>query len=95
MIFGVGVILSFASHFFSLEPGDLVLTGTPAGVGAYRSPPRFLGAGDHIEVEVEGIGVLANPVAGPIGGPSWLEAEANEATVERAADARRHERQGG
>jgi 2-keto-4-pentenoate hydratase/2-oxohepta-3-ene-1,7-dioic acid hydratase in catechol pathway len=75
MIFGVGAILSFASHSFTLEPGDLVLTGTPAGVGAYRSPPRFLGAGDQVEVEVGGIGVLANPVDGPLGGAWRSQAE--------------------
>ena len=66
MIWGVGEILSFISASTSLMPGDLVLTGTPAGVGAFRAPPTFLQPGDEVEVEVEGIGVLKNPVAGPV-----------------------------
>jgi 5-carboxymethyl-2-hydroxymuconate isomerase len=65
MIFGVAEIVSFLSHNFTLEPGDLILTGTPWGVGGFADPPTFLGAGDTVEVEVEGIGVLSNPVAGP------------------------------
>lgn len=71
MIFGVAEILSFLSHNFTLEPGDLVLTGTPWGVGGFADPPCYLEAGQTVEVEVEGIGVLANPVAGPtpIGAP--------------------------
>jgi hypothetical protein len=48
----------------ALEPGDLILTGTPWGVGGFRTPPMFLEAGDVVEVEVEGVGVLSNPVAG-------------------------------
>jgi 2-keto-4-pentenoate hydratase/2-oxohepta-3-ene-1,7-dioic acid hydratase in catechol pathway len=67
MVFSTAEILSFLSQFTTLEPGDLVLTGTPWGVGAFRDPPIFLGAGDVVEVEVEGIGVLRNPVAGPVG----------------------------
>jgi 2-keto-4-pentenoate hydratase/2-oxohepta-3-ene-1,7-dioic acid hydratase in catechol pathway len=66
MIFGVAEILSFCSRSFTLEPGDLVLTGTPSGVGAFREPPVFLQAGDRVEVEVEGVGTLANPVRGPL-----------------------------
>jgi 2-keto-4-pentenoate hydratase/2-oxohepta-3-ene-1,7-dioic acid hydratase in catechol pathway len=66
MIFGVAEIVSFLSHNFTLEPGDLILTGTPWGVGGFADPPAFLGAGDTVEVEVEGIGVLSNPVTGPI-----------------------------
>jgi 5-carboxymethyl-2-hydroxymuconate isomerase len=62
MIHDVRTILSFASQAMTLEPGDLVLTGTPAGCGAFRSPPVFLQPGDVVEVEVEGIGVLRNPV---------------------------------
>jgi len=65
MIFGVAEIVSFLSRNFTLEPGDLVLTGTPWGVGGFADPPAFLHAGDVVEVEVEGIGVLSNPVAGP------------------------------
>jgi 5-carboxymethyl-2-hydroxymuconate isomerase len=63
MIFGVAEIVSFLSHACTLEPGDLILTGTPWGVGGFRSPPVFLNEGDSVEVEVEGVGVLANEVS--------------------------------
>jgi 2-keto-4-pentenoate hydratase/2-oxohepta-3-ene-1,7-dioic acid hydratase in catechol pathway len=60
MIFGVAELVSRLSRSFTLRPGDLIATGTPLGVGAFREPPRFLGDGDVIEVEVEGIGTLKN-----------------------------------
>jgi 2-keto-4-pentenoate hydratase/2-oxohepta-3-ene-1,7-dioic acid hydratase in catechol pathway len=62
MIFGVAEIVSFLSQACTLEPGDLILTGTPWGVGGFRDPPIFLKAGDTVEIEVEGVGVLANNV---------------------------------
>lgn len=62
MVFGVGELLSFCSHSFTLAPGDVLLTGTPWGCGEFMEPKRSLRPGDHVEVEVEGIGVLANPV---------------------------------
>jgi 2-keto-4-pentenoate hydratase/2-oxohepta-3-ene-1,7-dioic acid hydratase in catechol pathway len=62
MIFGVGAILAYLSQVFTLEPGDLIFTGTPPGVGFARKPPVFLKAGDLVEVEIEGLGVLRNPV---------------------------------
>jgi 2-keto-4-pentenoate hydratase/2-oxohepta-3-ene-1,7-dioic acid hydratase in catechol pathway len=62
MIFSVGEIVSFLSRACTLETGDLILTGTPWGVGGFRDPPVFLKPGDTVEVEVEGIGVLANNV---------------------------------
>jgi 2-keto-4-pentenoate hydratase/2-oxohepta-3-ene-1,7-dioic acid hydratase in catechol pathway len=62
MIFGVAEIVSFLSHACTLEPGDLILTGTPWGVGGFRDPPVFLEPGDTVEIEVEGVGVLANEV---------------------------------
>lgn len=62
MIFGVAEIVSFLSRACTLEPGDLILTGTPWGVGGFRDPPVFLQPGDTVEVEVEGVGVLANDV---------------------------------
>jgi 5-carboxymethyl-2-hydroxymuconate isomerase len=65
MIFSTAEIISFLSHACTLEPGDLILTGTPWGVGGFRTPPVFLAEGDIVEVEVEGIGTLRNPVAGP------------------------------
>jgi len=60
MIFGVAELISTLSRSFTLRPGDVVATGTPLGVGAFREPPRFLGEGDVVEVEVEGIGTLKN-----------------------------------
>ena len=49
---------------FTLEPGDIILTGTPAGVGVFRDPPVALKPGDEVEIEIEGIGTLRNPVVG-------------------------------
>lgn len=62
MIFSCGELVSYLSHQFTLLPGTVILTGTPGGVGFAREPAVFLRAGDRIEVEVEGVGVLANPV---------------------------------
>jgi 2-keto-4-pentenoate hydratase/2-oxohepta-3-ene-1,7-dioic acid hydratase in catechol pathway len=62
MIFGVAEIVSFLSRACTLEPGDLILTGTPWGVGGFRDPPIFLRPGDTVEIEVEGVGVLANHI---------------------------------
>ena len=62
MLFGVAELLSFCSGSFRLEPGDVLLTGTPWGVGAYMDPRRFLEPGDEVEVSVERIGRLRNPV---------------------------------
>jgi len=62
MIFGTAEILSFLSHSFTLFPGDLVLTGTPWGCGGFREPPVFLAPGETVEVELEGVGTLRNPV---------------------------------
>lgn len=62
MIFGVAELLSFCSESFVLEPGDLVLTGTPWGCGEFMDPPRSLADGDLVECTVEGIGTLRNPV---------------------------------
>ncbi len=62
LIFDVRFLVAYASNVFTLEPGDLLLTGTPAGVGWARDPKVSLRNGDVVEVEVEGIGVLRNPV---------------------------------
>ncbi len=62
LIFSVAEIISYCSQFFTLEPGDVISTGTPAGCGAFMDPPRYLQPGDVVEVEIEGIGVLRNPV---------------------------------
>ena len=60
MYFGVAEIVSYCSQAFTLEPGDVIATGTPSGVGVFRKPPRFLAAGDIVGVEIEGIGRLEN-----------------------------------
>lgn len=62
MLFGIDEILSYVSHQFTLEPGDVVLTGTPWGCGEFMTPRRSLRPGDVVSVEVEGIGKLANRV---------------------------------
>ena len=62
LIFGVRELVAHASTVFTLEPGDLILTGTPAGVGAHRKPPVSLAPGDEVEVEIERVGALRNPV---------------------------------
>jgi len=63
MIFGVRELIAFASQAFTLLPGDVIVTGTPPGVGVFRDPPVFLNDGDTITVEVEAIGALSNPCA--------------------------------
>jgi 2-keto-4-pentenoate hydratase/2-oxohepta-3-ene-1,7-dioic acid hydratase in catechol pathway len=62
MVFGVARTIALLSECLTLEPGDLVVMGTPAGVGYARNPPVWMKAGDTIEIEIEGIGVLSNPV---------------------------------
>ena len=63
MIFSVAQQIAYASTIFTLVPGDVIVTGTPGGVGWSKKPPRFMVPGDVVEVEIEGIGVLRNPVA--------------------------------
>ncbi len=62
MVFDVATIVAFASRTITLEPGDVIATGTPAGVGHYQQPPRYLADGDVMRLEIEGIGALENPV---------------------------------
>jgi 2-keto-4-pentenoate hydratase/2-oxohepta-3-ene-1,7-dioic acid hydratase in catechol pathway len=62
LIFTVPYLIDYLSHIFALEPGDIISTGTPAGVGWFRNPPRFLRPGDTVRIEVQGVGVLENPV---------------------------------
>jgi 2-keto-4-pentenoate hydratase/2-oxohepta-3-ene-1,7-dioic acid hydratase in catechol pathway len=62
MIFSVPRILAILSEAMTLEPGDIIATGTPSGVGYPRKPPVFMKAGDTAEIEIEGIGILSNPV---------------------------------
>lgn len=65
MVFGVAELIAFTSRHITLEPGDLLATGTPAGVGWARKPQRFLRAGDTVTVEIERVGSLTNPVVHP------------------------------
>jgi 2,4-diketo-3-deoxy-L-fuconate hydrolase len=62
MLFSVGMIASYLSEIMTLEPGDIIVTGTPEGVGHARNPPLFMKAGDVIEVEIEKVGKIANPI---------------------------------
>jgi acylpyruvate hydrolase len=62
LIFDVATLVALISEAMTLEPGDFIITGTPAGVGAARKPPVFMKAGDICEVEIEGIGILRNPI---------------------------------
>jgi 2-keto-4-pentenoate hydratase/2-oxohepta-3-ene-1,7-dioic acid hydratase in catechol pathway len=62
LIFGIPQLVEYLSSVFTLEPGDIVSTGTPSGVGFARKPPRYLKAGDEVVVCVEGLGELRNPV---------------------------------
>src|SRR5207237_4013948 len=62
MVFGVADVVAFVSQAITLEPGDLMLTGTPAGVGVFRDPKVLLQPGDEITIEIEGLGSLTNPV---------------------------------
>jgi 2-keto-4-pentenoate hydratase/2-oxohepta-3-ene-1,7-dioic acid hydratase in catechol pathway len=63
LIFGYGQILEYLSSGFTLEPGDIVFTGTPAGVGGAMKPPQFLTVGDTVRVEIDGLGALENVIA--------------------------------
>jgi 2-keto-4-pentenoate hydratase/2-oxohepta-3-ene-1,7-dioic acid hydratase in catechol pathway len=67
LIFGVPALIEFISQSITLEPGDVIATGTPAGVGFARKPPVFLQSGDQMEVLIEGMGGLGNPVVSETG----------------------------
>jgi 2-keto-4-pentenoate hydratase/2-oxohepta-3-ene-1,7-dioic acid hydratase in catechol pathway len=62
LIFSVSYLVSYLSRQMTLLPGTLIMTGTPSGIGFTRAPQIFLKPGDRVEVEIEGIGVLENPV---------------------------------
>jgi 2-keto-4-pentenoate hydratase/2-oxohepta-3-ene-1,7-dioic acid hydratase in catechol pathway len=62
MIFSVAEIIAYVSQVITLEPGDLIATGTPAGVGVFRDPKVLLKDGDEVRVEIDGLGTLTNPV---------------------------------
>jgi len=62
MIFGVPELVAFISRHITLEPGDIIATGTPSGVGVFRDPPVFLEPGDRVRCEIDGIGSVENPI---------------------------------
>ena len=62
MVFSVAELIAFISGSFTLEPGDVITTGTPAGVGVARTPPRFLRPGDVVRVAIDGLGAIEHPV---------------------------------
>ena len=73
MIADVPALIEFLSASRTLQPGSVVLTGTPHGVGVAREPPVFLKAGDTVSVEIENIGTLMNPVADEVVSPTQSE----------------------
>ena len=64
LIFGVEALVAFLSETCTLRPGDLILTGTPSGVGMAMDPPRFLEYGDVVRIEIEGLGAIEHPIVG-------------------------------
>lgn len=62
LVFDVPALIAYCSTFTELVPGDVIVTGTTGGVGAYRTPPLWMKGGDVVEIEISGIGILRNPV---------------------------------
>jgi 5-carboxymethyl-2-hydroxymuconate isomerase len=88
LLFSVADLIAIISREVTLEPGDIVVTGTPSGVGVFREPQVFLEPGDVVRVEVEGIGSLTNPITDPegstpAGSPAAQFMEARPAMIER------------
>ena len=65
LVFDVPTLIAWITQGLTLEPGDIILTGTPGGVGAARNPPRWLRNGDVVEISIGGLGTLRNPVIRP------------------------------
>jgi len=63
LIFGVGEIVAFITEVHALNPGELILTGTPSGVGVALDPPQFLASGDVVRIEIDGLGAIEHPIA--------------------------------
>ena len=80
LIFDIPTLIEYASSFTTLSPGDVLVTGTPDGVGAFRDPQLWMGAGDVVEVEIDRVGLLSNKVVAEQGlarGEEKLEAAAS------------------
>jgi hypothetical protein len=93
LIFSIPRLISYSSTIFTLAPGDVIVTGTPAGVGFGRKPPKYMKPGDTIEVEIEAIGTLRNPVVQPR--PRCWPTSAGESEIDepdRHPQARPHDR---
>src|SRR5262249_34894090 len=73
LLFPFDFLISYLSTFATLEPGDIILTGTPNGAGARFDPPKWLVPGDVVDVDVEGIGILSNPGADERGLAAWRQ----------------------
>lgn len=73
LIFKVDALIAFISKFMTLYPGDVIATGTPPGVGCFRTPPKWLMPGDIVECEIDGIGTLVNPIVESLSKPSPVE----------------------
>ena len=80
LIFGIPELIAFISRHITLEPGDVIATGTPAGVGVFRDPPIFLEPGDRVRCEIEGIGSVENPIV------DWTDDPRDALTPLRAKD---------
>lgn len=75
LVHGIPELIEFITRHITLEPGDMVATGTPSGVGVFRTPPVFLEPGDRVRCEIEGIGAVENPII------DWFDAAAIETTT--------------
>jgi len=75
MCFNVRQIVAFLSQFWTLLPGDCICTGTPNGVAMFNTPTNFMNVGDQMELEIDGIGILANPIVEPIKTPEGFKWE--------------------
>ncbi len=64
MVFSVAELVAYCSEHFTLEPGDVIATGTPSGVGVARTPPAFLQPGDVVRIEIDGLGAIEHPIVG-------------------------------
>lgn len=87
MIFDVAGTIAYLSSLMTLEPGDVIATGTPAGVGFKQEPPRFLAAGDVVEVTIPGIGTIRNLLVTG-GTPSSHPSQQNDTWLKEVASAR-------
>lgn len=79
MIFSVAELIAFLSRIMTLAPGDIIATGTPAGVARAHGPLTFLDTGDLVEIDITGVGVLRNPIGEPVGATSPQPQQSAEA----------------